>query len=171
MDKIVFYIIIFYFISVISRILKDKGKKGRRLPPGLPPKPSRYPPPTRTSRPSPLPFPSKDAGKPPGTILTPQENEALHILKDWETRAGRLKSRKLEQPIPAKKSGALLSKTDEKPILKIVKPAFGEKAGLPTVDKTFFHNAEEVRQGIIISEILRPPLARRNPLLPPFLRG
>ena len=168
MDKIIFYIIIFYFISVISRIFKDKGKKGRRQPPGLPPHPSRYPPPTR---PSPLPFPQKDTGRPPGPILTPQETEALHILKDWETRAGRLKSRKIEQPIPAKKSEALRSKTEEKPSLKMIKPAVVKKAGVPAETEAFFHNPAEVRQGIIISEILRPPLARRNPLLPPFLRG
>jgi hypothetical protein len=167
MDKIVFSIIIFYFISVVSRILKDKGKKGRRQPPGLPPQPSRYPPPTR---PSPLPFPQKDTGRPPAPILTPQETEALHILKDWETRAGRLKSRKLEQPLPAKKTADARFKT-EKPILKMIKPAVEKKAGVPAEDKTFFHNPEQVRQGIIISEILRPPLARRNPLLPPFLRG
>lgn len=168
MDKIIFYIIIFYFISVISRILKDKGKKGRRLPPGLPPQPSRYPPPTH---PSPLPFPQKDAGRPPGPILTPHEREALHILKDWETRAGRLKSRKLEEQLSTKKSEDARVKTEEKSITKIIKPAVAKKAGVPFEYKTLFHNPAEVRQGIIISEILRPPLARRNPLLPPFLRG
>ena len=168
MDKIIFYIIIFYFISVISRILKDKSKKGKRQLPGLPPHPSRFPQPTR---PSPLPFPQKDTGRSPGTILTPQEREALHILKDWETRAGRLKSRKREQPIPAKKSKDARVKKEEKPILKIVKPAAAKKVGVPAEARILFHTAAEVRQGIIISEILRPPLARRNPLLPPFLRG
>ena len=168
MDKIIFYIIIFYFISIISRFFKDKGKKGRRQPPGLPPQPSRYPPPTR---PSPLPFPRRDTGRPPGPILTPQETEALHILKDWETRAGRLKSRKLEQPIPAKKSETARVKKEVKSIPKMIKPAVGKKIGVLAEARAFFHDPEEVRQGIIISEILRPPLARRNPLLPPFLRG
>ena len=166
MDKIIFYIILFYFISIFFRFLKDKDKKKRGQRPTLPPQPSHYPAPTR---PPPRPSRQEGLGKPSRPILTPQEREALHILDEWEIRASRLKSRIPVPPRPTKKREISRAKTDEKPVLKREKPMVKEKITAP--EEAFFSRPADVKQGIIISEILRPPLARRNLFLPPYLRG
>jgi hypothetical protein len=194
-DKIIFFIILLYIFSRLSRILKgeERGKGGQHP---LPPSP--HPP-----RPRPPAQPPAGGERRPGRDIRPspisrKEEDALQILAEWEKRAQGQKAGHAEVPSEweRKAEGQKAGQTEvqEEPAHypteseslsqaeKLASIGYtedehgGEKPGdiwtrgAEKEDILHLHHPSVLREGIILSEILRPAIVLR-PLAPPYRRS
>ncbi|MGA1875981.1 MAG: hypothetical protein ACMUIA_10275 [bacterium] len=210
MDKIIFFIILLYVFSRLSRILKGEegGKRRQYPPPHVPrqphPRPPAQPPPGGGGRPGQETRPSP---------VSRREEDALQILAEWERKAQRQKAGRTEVPsewereiqrqkpgewereIQGRKAGQIEvpSEMGEEPLHhppaseSLPRAEHLASIGYPEVEHTgeepgdvrsrgaekedilHLHHPSVLREGIILSEILRPAIVLR-PFAPPYRR-
>ncbi len=178
MDKIITFIIISYIIiKSLSRFLSGEAEEKKRKPPSsLPSK--------AETRPAPHPdFPStwREVGQilrdlkreaegqqegikipeqiPHGEVSITKQREGIGNIIRKDDQKERVSIKKRMRPKKLKEGVAQIAKA------KTIREEKIERAGIPFDQPGIF------LQGIILSEILGPPVARRNHLLPPCLRG
>ncbi|MGA1864463.1 MAG: hypothetical protein ACMUHX_05325 [bacterium] len=187
-DKIIILIIIFFVFKSVFRFFSEEEEKKRKAgsQSHIPPVRTTHPPPSKT-----------ETGRPPsGQDLPLTWSEIRKVLRDLKTEAeGKQGGFKIPEEFPARQPEAIFIQTqheeirreDQKapsPVHKKIRPkkVTGETVSLvkeKAVRKDKIKGAEIsfdqpglLIQGIILSEILRPPVAiRSNRLLPPYLRG
>lgn len=188
MDKIITLIIIFYILRSVYRFISKeaedkKDTKGASRQPHIP-----------TARPTPSPYSKTGAGRPaPRQDFPSTWREVGQILRDLKREAEeKQEGIKIHDEIPilrqkesaiqhtkrikdTQKEGASIQKKVHPKKLTEETVSLG-KAKIIRKDKIemaeiAFDQPGLFLQGIILSEILRPPMVRRNHLLPPYLRG
>lgn len=181
MDKIITLIIVYYLFKSLFRFLsgeQGKNKGTTRQPPIPPHRPTPSPPIKSETRSAPRPdFPS--SWREVGQVLTDlkrQANEQKGIKIPHETPHQQLR---ITQHIKKEKD----DQEDQSPAQKQMPPK-GHIKETSSPDMTKIVQEDKIErdyisfdqpglflQGIILSEILRPPMAMRNHLVPPYLRG
>lgn len=185
MDKIIAFIIVSYIIfKTFSRFLSggEGEKKGTsRQPPFPPPRKAPFPPLETKTRSAPSPdFPS--TWREVGQILRDLKREA-------EGKQEGIKN-KISEKIPHQEVNVTqhkkIRKDDQKDRYSFQKKMHPKKhtEWMFPIDRSKTIGEERIErdyisfdqpglflQGIILTEILLPPMARRNHLLPPYLRG
>jgi hypothetical protein len=184
MDKIITLIILFYVFKKIYRFLTGASERQHQGSVPHPPSRDQKPPDTSISKTSPPPHPTF-----PSTF-----RDFVQVLTDIKRQMDEQRVGKTSEQIPPQDIEVSEQLKSEK--LKVEShlqkkkgPIQGMKQKICSGERMLPDEAKMIRadkiemeaisfdqpgiflQGIILSEILRPPLARRIPFKPPYLRG
>ena len=183
-DKIITLIVLYYVLKFIYRLISKEEEKKRDAgrQPHIPP-----------ARPTPPPSPKTETRTSPRPNFSSTWREISQVLRDLKSEMeGRQDGIKIPEKIPAPHQEVTVTHHTKRIKAAQKDRAFNQKRIHPkklTEEKVPLVKAKTIReekieryhiyfdqpglflQGIILAEILRPPMARRDHLLPPYMRG
>jgi hypothetical protein len=181
MDKLIFLIVIYYIFKSLFRFLSgDQGKK----------KETTWQPPTHPHRPAPSPTAKSRTDSGPYADFPSNWSEIKQVFTEIKRQAEGQKDFKTPHEIPNHqvsvpqyKKGKKDDQQDQVSLKKqmpqkmlaeettpLSKPRIVHEVNIET-GFVSFDQPGLFLQGIILSEVLRPPLARRDHFVPPYMRG